>query len=296
MKIQTFSVVVGGSACNATCPYCVSKLTGCKKGIDENQKPMDINKRNFDIGCNFAKESGVSTVLLTGKGEPLIYHNHITRYLEMLDKWNFPFIELQTNGVLLTDPHILARLVDWYNMGLTTISLSCAHWLAKENRKIFGKTVQMTHLIQKLHKIGFSVRLSCVMVDGMVDSIKEVQKLIGWCKRRNVEQLTVRPVGNLSEEETHGDPQKEEVRQWIEKNSKFKSKLWQIEEWLNDPQNATRLLTLAHGAKVYDVYGQNISFNSCLTRSDNPDDIRQLIFSSDGKLRYDWVKDGAILI
>jgi hypothetical protein len=60
MKIQTLSVVVGGSACNAKCPYCVSKLTGCKNGITEGQKPMEINKRNFNIACNFAKQSGLS--------------------------------------------------------------------------------------------------------------------------------------------------------------------------------------------------------------------------------------------
>ena len=101
MKIQTFSVVVGGAKCNAKCPYCVSKLTGCMDGVKEDQKPMEINKRNFHKACNFAKQSGVSTVLLTGKGEPLIYHQHITRYLEMIENWQFPFVELQTNGILL---------------------------------------------------------------------------------------------------------------------------------------------------------------------------------------------------
>lgn len=50
MRIQTFSVVVGGSACNGKCPYCVSKLTGCNNGIIAGQEPMEINKRNFDIG------------------------------------------------------------------------------------------------------------------------------------------------------------------------------------------------------------------------------------------------------
>ena len=68
----------------------------------------------------------------------------------------------------------------------------------------------------------------------------------------------------------------------------------QIEGWFD--KHATTLLRLAHGAKVYDSEGQNVSINSCLTRSDNPDDMRQLIFSSDGHLRYDWIKEGAIII
>lgn len=295
MKIQTLSVVVGGSACNATCKYCVSQLTGCKKGIEEGQKPMEINKRNFNIACNFAKQSSVSTVLLTGKGEPTLYQNHITRYLEMLEKWNFPFIELQTNGILLSNMKVNI-LKEWYDAGLTTISLSCCHWSPKKNMQILGQDTYMARNIQKLHKIGFAVRISCVMVDGYVDNLNALIQFINWCKQRDVEQFTIRPVGNISEEEAGDDEVKNSVRKWIVDNSKFKNKLYVIEEWLEKPQNATRLLTLAHGAVVYDVNGQNMSWNSCLTRSDNPDDIRQLIFSSDGHLRYDWIKEGAIII
>jgi len=295
MKIQTLSVVVGGSACNAKCPYCVSKLTGCTKGIKNGQKPMEINKRNFNIACNFAKQSGVSTVLLTGKGEPLLYPGHIDKYLAMLEKWQFPFIELQTNGILLRDMDE-SVLADWYNMGLTTVSLSCASFNGIDNIDIFGEDIQLAKNIKLLHKIGFAVRLSCVMVDGIIDDLDGVQQLISWAKKRDVEQLTIRPVGNISEVETGNDPLKQEVREWIEKHSNFKKEVYKVEYWLDDPRNATRLLTLAHGAKVYDVNGQNISFNSCLTRSDNPDDIRQLIFSSDGHLRYDWIKQGAIII
>ena len=295
MQAQTLSIVVGGSACNAKCPYCVSKLTGCKAGIEEDQKPMEINKRNFNIACNFAKQSGVSTVLLTGKGEPLIYQNHITRYLEMLEKWQFPFIELQTNGILLANMPVQI-LKMWYDAGLTTISLSCAHWRPLKNKEILGQDTYMARNITKLHKIGFSVRVSCVMIDGYVDNLDTIKKFIGWCKQRGVEQFTVRPVGNISEEEAGDDDVKKSVWKWIKQHSDFISYVWMIEQWLNNPQKATRLLKLAHGANVYDVNGQNISFNSCLTRSDNPDDIRQLIFSSDGHLRYDWVKEGAILI
>jgi molybdenum cofactor biosynthesis enzyme MoaA len=213
----------------------------------------------------------------------------------MLDKWNFPFIELQTNGILLQqlDESILK---DWYNMGLTTISLSCASYNAIDNMEIFDDDNYLASNIKLLHRLGFSVRLSCVMVDGMIDNIEEIKKFVSWAKKREVEQLTVRPVGNISKEETKGNPEKEQVRKWIDAHSEFKTKVIYVEQWLDNPKNATTLLTLAHGAKVYDVNGQNISFNSCLTRSDNPDDIRQLIFSSDGHLRYDWIKEGAIII
>ena len=60
--------------------------------------------------------------------------------------------------------------------------------------------------------------------------------------------------------------------------------------------NGTKLLELPHGAIVYDVNGQNVCFSNCLTRTDNPENIRQLIFFPDGHLRYDWEYKGAILL
>lgn len=295
MKIQTFSVVVGGPACNAKCPYCVSRLTGCTNGIDVGQKAMDIKKRNFNIACNFAKMSGVSTVLLTGKGEPTLYPDHITRYLEQLEKWQFPFIELQTNGIVLNE--LQDELKEWYDAGLTTVSLSCASKYEDNNEKIFGKDIRLEKNIELLHRIGFSVRISCVMTDAYVSGISDIVTFVDWCKYNGVEQFTVRPATNISLNEINGDDIKTGVHQWIEENTqKVWTNMQDICWWFDDSKNATTLLTLAHGAKVYDCNGQNISLNSCLTRSDNPDDIRQLIFSSDGHLRFDWVKEGAIIL
>ncbi len=295
MKIQTFSVVVGGDACNAKCPYCVSKLTGSKNGLVYRQKPMEINRRNFNIACNFAKQSRVSTVLLTGKGEPLLYRNHISRYLEMLEKWQFPFIELQTNGIELSKMDD-AELIDWYNMGLTTISLSVAHWLPKLNKEIFGKSIELERNINRLHRLGFSVRISCVGIAGMIDDTHTILTFVEWCRKHQVEQFTWRPATNIPEKDTVNNPVKKGVHDWITLNGVDKSHVIDIQMWFDNPENATVLLNLAHGARVYDCFGQNISLNSCLTESPNPDDIRQLIFSSDGHLRYSWTKEGAIII
>ncbi len=295
MKIQTFSVVVGGSKCNAKCPYCVSKLTGCTDGVEQGQQPMEINKRNFHKACNFAKQSGVSTILLTGKGEPLVYQNHITRYLEMIENWMFPFVELQTNGVLLKDISDVL-LKDWYAAGLTTICLSCVSPHPAENKEIFGKDIRLLSNIARLHELGFSVRVSCVGVGGITDSTIKVREFAMWCAMHDVEQFTWRPVTNISIEETEGDSDKRGVYDWINLNRVEEVDVKQIQDWFDFGKNATKLLELAHGATVYDYRGQNVSISNCLTRSTNPDDIRQLIFFPDGHLRYDWTKQGAIII
>lgn len=292
MKIQTFSVVVGGKKCNATCPYCVSKMTGKEECTEE------INERNFHKACEFAQMSGVSTVLLTGKGEPTLYMSHISRYLELINKYSFPFIELQTNGIDLKEhPHAMKP---WYDKGLTIVSLSCVHWDTEKNKEILGKNfVALEENIKLLHSYGFSVRVSCVMLNGRIDSIHQIKTFIDMCKSWEVEQFTIRPVSNdvkINEADIFNNTKKYEIYNWIKEREIDNNRIYDIDKFFNTDKDSTLLLELAHGAKVYDYCGQNISINSCLTHSPNPDEVRQLIFFPDGKLRYSWVYPGAIII
>ena len=291
MKIQTFSIVVGGKKCNASCPYCVSKMTG----LDEDRECVSFNIRNFHKACQFARQSGVSTVFLTGKGEPLLYPELITQYLEILKRYQFPFIELQTNGIALPliSNSMHKYLKVWYDLGLTTISLSCAHWLTKYNKRIFGDNYgkgeyNLSDYIEICHSNKFSVRVSCVMAKGYIDDIDRVKEFIEKCRENEVEQFTIRPVARPDNSEIA------EIAEWVSLHSVFETDQKEIQDYFRD--NAYLLLELAHGAKVYDYKGQNISVNSCLTHSPNPDDIRQLIFFADGHLRYSWTHKGAIII
>ena len=56
---------------------------------------------NFESAVLFAKQAQVSTVLLTGKGEPTLYPEEITRVLTALKPHGFPFTELQTNALAI---------------------------------------------------------------------------------------------------------------------------------------------------------------------------------------------------
>ena len=128
------------------------------------------------------------------------------------------------------------------------------------------------------------------MVNGMIDSLKQVLKMINFCKGREVEQLTVRSVGMPT------DSNSESVKKWVEGNSIDKETEQEIADYFARSGKSTLLLELPHGANVYDYDGQNISINNCLTHSPNLDEVRQLIFAADGHLRYSWVYKGAILI
>ncbi len=290
MKIQTFSVLVGSKACNARCPYCVSKMTPAQ-GIGLI-KP-EVNWRNFKVGCRLAKDAGVSTILLTGKGEPTLFPGEIADFLKYLYPYNFPFLELQTNGIAISqNPEKYGSyLAQWYELGLTTVAISVVHYDNAENQKIYqpdGAYLDLPSLIFFLHSAGLSVRLTCMMLKGMIDNVVEVRNFINFAKDNKVEQLTIRPI------EAPKRSEDAEVAQWAANHRPETENLLEIGKWIEE--KGEPLLHLAHGAVVYDVDGQNVCLSNCLTSNVSPDEVRQLIFFPDGHLRYDWQYPGAILL
>ena len=296
MQIGTVSIVVGGKKCNAHCPFCISKMTPgnnvCDVELPEWKKVRAW--RNIHKASRLAEIKGVTTVLITGKGEPTLYPAEISNALRDIEKYNFPFIELQTNGLKIAewldgDEDGEDRLHRWRDMGLTTISLSVVHWEAARNAGIYRNPyMNLEVVIDRLHKIGFSIRLSCIMLKGYVDNIKEVKDFILFAKSNRVEQLTIRPV-------TLADaPQSTDVYKWTKANLPKPLDILKIGEWLK--MNGNKLMSLPHGAEVFDYEGQNICLSNCLTIEPGTDSLRQIIVFPDGHIRFDWSYEGAILL
>lgn len=290
MRVEIFTLISGTVACNAKCPYCISRMTP-KQGLTL-QEPK-VNWRNFRKSCQFAKMKGVTNVIITGKGEPTLCPEQISKFLEEMERFRFPIIELQTNGIMLERnfEKYEKYLLDWYRKGLDVISISIAHYNPEKNREIFTteeEYIDLESLIKKLHEIGFSVRLSCVLIRGYIDNVDAVMELISAAKRWKVEQLTLR---HLCKPERTEDVV---VFHWTNKHILNDKELEKIRIFLDE--YGKRLITLGHGAVVYDFDGQNVCLTNALTIEPYTENVRQLIFFPDGHLRYDWQFKGAILI
>jgi len=127
MKIETFSTVVGTTACDAACPFCVSKMTGRSSA----GYPRKMNTERLKRAISLARIGQCTTCLITGKGEPTLYPSDINSTVALAGDV-FPFVELQTNGLQIGDiankgkASVLdvAHLQRWRKAGLTTIALS----------------------------------------------------------------------------------------------------------------------------------------------------------------------------
>ena len=304
MKIQTLSIVAGSTECNARCPFCVSKMT-CSNGVKSGQP--DVNWRNFHKACRLAQMSGVTTAMITGKGEPTIFPSQISLFLHELKKYDFPLVELQTNGLLFSKKGSMGLSLDhhvksWYQDGLSMVAISVVHYSDELNNRIYNpyeqKYPSLSNTIKYLHEVGFSVRLSCVMVKGYIDSLKSVKGMIEYARDNDVDQLTFTPVNRTAakKDDAHW--------KWANANALDANDLNEIRYFFDgdSEQNGVAVLMhLLHGATICDVNGQNVCYSECLnnwgTRTHaRHSELRNLIFFPDGHLRYDWQYSGAILL
>lgn len=287
MKYQTFSIIAGTATCNASCPFCISKMTG-----PAVQKPS-VNWKNFDKACRLAQINNITNVIITGKGEPVLYPDQISQYLRHLQKYKFPIVELQTNGILFEkDKETYDRyLKEWSKLGLTFIAISVVDYRVAKNKQIYlnnrSDYIDLEKLTERLHRFGFSVRLSCTLVKGYIDSLPRVKQMITTAHKWQVEHLTLRLVAapkisaNL------------QVKEWTEKHTPSETQIKNISEFLETEGH--RLATFDYGGAIYDYQGQNVCFTNALTLRSNSEDIRQMIFFPDGHLRFDWQYQGAII-
>lgn len=285
MRIQTMSIVVGNKACNAQCPFCISKITPEQGKLvpDEN-----VNWRNFNIACELANRAGVTTVLLTGKGEPTLHPSLIYTYLNHLNQYGFPFIELQTNGIALDTK----TMKEWYEMGMTTICLSIVNPASKLNKEIYQPSLDTGYMdvsetIKKIRDAGLMVRLSCMLLKNHIDDVPRLERLIEFCKDNYVKQLTVRPIDAPPKVDS-------ERSEWVHEHTLSSTMVEGMRCYLKF--HGTPILELAHGGIVYDVGGQNVCWATCITTNQSTEDMRQIIFFPDGTISYDWKYKGAVLL
>lgn len=288
---ENLSVVCGTAACDADCPFCVSKMTGLEV---VGFKPQEVNWRNFDKACQLAKDLHVGSVVITGKGEPILFPDQVSAYLEKLNDYKFPLVDLQTNGkkFMQRPEKYDDYLKKWYDLGLAFVALSVVHFLADKNKPVYSprekEYIDLPALIDKVHNTGLSVRLSTTLIEGGIDSPELVYKMIDFAKLNGVEQLTLRKVASPIFSAS------DEVKNWTVGHKISDEKARAMGEFLE--QSGHRISVNGHGGVVYDVGGQNVCYTNALTLDPLSNEIRQIIFFPSGRIQTDWQFNGSAIL
>lgn len=283
MQATSLSVNLAGP-CNASCPFCISKLTG-------HNGDQKFNLEALHKAYNYAAYHNVDTVLITGKGEPTLKEDLLSIVIDRAYKTGFPIIELQTNGYELWKNPKMLEIFE--NIGLTTLAISIVDFISGDNNETIHlpKEFDYREVIEHANELGLLCRISLNMTNKT--NVAEIRSGAKMIKVRGAHQLTLRELG-MPNGYGENEPTQNKVVSWIEENSIGSQELHKI---MQEVQNEDRVLrTISYGPSVYDYHGLSTVVATCMTDNENPEEIRSLIFQPNGHLYHSWNYEGSILL
>ncbi len=270
MRAQNLTIAIPNKGCDKNCPYCVSKMTGA---ISTNETLL---LRNLPKVKRIARAAQVTSVLLTGKGEPTLNLPWTERLIEEFAEWP---VELQTNGLRLA-----ADMKNHNGAIIDKLAIAGLNLLAFSLDQI-TQFDDLAPMFSALRKRGILVRVTLNVTD-LLDAELTFDEALQRCKQSQAQQFSLRQITIPNHVNLSGD-EASAVASWIKTHGKpelYDKLVGQMKE------RSTHLLReLPYGAKVYDVDGVAVTyFDYCVQDNHGDDDVRSLILQEDGHLYTSW--------
>jgi pyruvate-formate lyase-activating enzyme len=179
-RFLTCSVLPVRLACNCSCPFCFSKSSLSALRHDT----VDWSRVDLERYFTFSRRRGASRLVITGGGEPLLRTDAVIDILRR-GKQFFDEIACFTNGSLLTRDS--ARQLA--EAGLSYLCFSRHHFDDAENRALMGQSAPSLEQFFEAAG-GLTVRATCVMTRGHIDSERMVWRYIERLADFGVRQFT----------------------------------------------------------------------------------------------------------
>lgn len=267
---ENLTISIPGSACNKSCPYCISKIT---PKVEYNEL---LYARNLKKVAQYAKTANVASVLITGKGEPTLNPEMIKVVSKEMK--NFP-LELQTNGISFMKAG-WARFL--FECGFDTISIS----LDFLDGHPIETLIDIKEFFEENRIYNMTVRLAFNITDHMLDNFFDIDAYIDLCKIYNVDQMILRNIVNPNYIEGENI-----YSEWIKNNTKEEKYFKVCENFkkIIDEGKAQLIRTTKFGMKIYDYRGISVTYSDyCIQETNHSDDIRSLIYQADGHMYTSW--------
>ena len=223
-----------------------------------------------------ARLGQVSSVMLTGKGEPCLNFKDVLLFCDHFRE--FP-LEIQTNGIWLSNHILEVPVLQEHGMNVIAISVDDSG------------SAPIEKLSKAIHDWGMLLRMTFNVTNGHKFRELSFQSLLEYCLKWGVDQLTLRKIiaPNYTEET--------EQTEWIKEN--IDSLLYPrlIGELKTACiKNGHHIRALPYGAEIYDIQGIAVSYsNYCIQDDNDTEDIRSLIFMENGHVYTSWNSEASKL-
>ena len=271
LKAENLAISIPSVGCEKNCPYCISRMTG--------YLPANPDLQNWNLAkvLRVAEMAEVTSILFTGKGEPVLNLPFLGNIMKQCSIW-WP-LELQTNGIHLSKNF---QDVDFLqSRGLNVLALSMDH--ADQFRDYIP-------LIRHANNLELVVRIT-VNVTNRLDAKYSFARLINYCSEHRVRQFTLRKI--VAPEV----PYNLETAKWIEMNAPIELYDGLVAEASQLMKSEGRLIRqLNNGVNIYDINDVSFSHSDyCIQEHSLGNNVRSLVFQEDGHLYTSWSSKASIL-
>jgi hypothetical protein len=284
MKAENLTICVPNNGCDKDCPFCVSKMTGYV-AFNENLFRQNINRVK-----TVARASGVTSVLLTGKGEPMLNARWVGVLAKEFEEWP---VELQTNGLniikCLKDGDVgMSRFLSGGDLNTIAISADSMGYALKALTTLnpYRKSLNLRITFNIINEKTLGIPINESIFNIAMDKLYEA----------GASQVTFRKL-SVPRQVRPCSPEGAKAAAYIavDVSKMYESQLVEmIEESLSNEGELIRILR--NGFKVYEYRGLAILYSDyCIQDMDHEDDIRSLIYMEDGHLYTNWNSPASML-
>jgi len=290
--------IYSAQKCNADCTFCVEELRPASRGVQlANQKRILQSDSAYFEALYESLEAvrlAKPTISITG-GEPS-KDRRLEEILSITSKFEAPRITITTNASGLLDKVNNKMVLDTIINGKCNhINISRAHYSDIWNNRLMryseGPTIkELKYIVAKSKEAGVRVRLSCVLIDGAIDTVDKIIKYLKFSEYIGVDNVIFRQLMKIDKQKFASNY----VVLFTEaKRTNLDSILHEIEK-NKDMNFQSQIVGYYYYVEVWKYKNIDVVFEEAdlaqleKSKQEYPNLIHELVFHPNGKLCSTW--------
>ncbi len=251
MTLNSLSLFVGTSECNAKCKHCAGiplrKYAPKLDGLVNEDLIYETIKNCYEKGARYLS--------ISSSGEPTLSPLSVTRTLELIsgcrnEGIQFSPINLYSNGIIIGEEESFCNtyLSLWRNLGLTTVYVTVHDVNEKENAKVYGvkNYPPLEVVVSRIHGADLSMRANLVLSKKTIGTYKKFVSTVEALKRKGVDFISAWPIRDKED--------KVDI-----KLSPLEEELDRMEKWLEEQDPKHKIRLLREKSKIVYQTGQKLT-------------------------------------